>query len=131
MERARFVPVLATIALGLLFTASPLTADTRIEKDLRLSPGGKLIVDAAAGSVEIKGSSRSGAHVLVTSKRDDLEDRYELKFEEGAGSVTITSRKKGARTGWLHWGSEAAPSFEIEVPTETVLQVATGGGHVA
>src|SRR5205823_6541867 len=93
---------------------------------LRLSPGGKLIVDAAAGSVEIKGSSRSGAHVLVTSRRDDLEDRYELKFEEGAATVTVTARRKGAQGGWFHWTtSDEAPHFVIDV-----IKTETSGGHI-
>jgi DUF4097 and DUF4098 domain-containing protein YvlB len=116
------------LTLVLIAAAMPAVADARFEESLKLEPGGKLIVDTSAGSVEIRGTSRSGARIVVTSSRDDLKDRYDFKFEEGPGTVTITSRKKGS---WINWhGNDGAPQFQIEVPEKTTLEVGTGGGHV-
>src|SRR5881396_2240996 len=97
MSRARSLRLAVATAVLLLFIpgALPARAETRIEQNLKLEPGGKLVLDADAGSVNVKGTSRSGARVLVTSQRDDLKDRFDFKFEEGAGTVTITAKKKG------------------------------------
>ena len=78
------------IGLGLCTLVFLLTAGTlafsasRIEKDLKLEPGGRLVVDAGASDVFVTGRSASGAHVVVTSNQDDLEELFTLNFSEEA-----------------------------------------------
>jgi hypothetical protein len=117
----------ATIA-GLSYL--PAQADTRIEKNLKLDPGGKLTVDADAGSLTVTGSGTSGAHVLLTSDKDDFESRFDLKFEELPGELRITLKKKDSLTAWSSWFSSSKLRFEIQVPTKTTTDLQTGGGHV-
>ena len=109
----------------------PALADTRIEKNLKLDPGGKLTVVADAGSLTVSGSPSSGAHVVLTSDKDDLESRFDLKFEELPGEVRITMKKKDPLTSWSSWFSNSKVRFEIQVPTKTTTDLQTGGGHVA
>lgn len=129
-KRRTWFPAIAVAVLTFTAAAWPAGADTRIDKELKLEPGGKLILDADAGSVTIKGSSRAGARIVVTSKRDDLQDKYDFTFEEGPGTVTVTARKKGTLSSWFTWSGAGSPSFEIEVPTRTAVRIDTGGGHV-
>lgn len=106
-----------------------LAEGTKIVEDRKLEPGGKLILEADAGSVGVKGGSGSGAHIVITSDYDDLKDKFDFKYEESAGTLRIIVKKKGA-SSWLSWGSTHAPNIEIEVPTQTVVNVQTGGGHI-
>jgi hypothetical protein len=118
MNRSFLRPALAAAALAVL-AAAPAFADTRIEKNLKLDSGGKLTIVADAGSVTVTGTAASGAHVLLTSSRDDLESRFDLKFEELPGEVRITMKKKESLDFWSSWFNNSRISFEIQVPTKT------------
>jgi hypothetical protein len=114
--------IVRSIAIGAsaaLISILPVLADTRIEKNLKLDSGGKLTVVSDAGSLTVKGSGSSGAHVVLTSDKDDFESRFNLKFEELPGELRITLKKKD----WI--------AFVIEVPTKTRTDLQTGGGHVS
>ena len=71
-----------------------------------------------------------GAHVVLTSDKDDLESRFDLKLEELPGEVRITLKKKDALTSWTGWFNNSKIRFEIQVPTKTTTDLQTGGGHV-
>jgi len=114
-----------------VFTHLPALAETKIVKDLKLDPGGKLTVVADSGSVTVSGSADSGAHIALTSDRDDLESRFNLKFEELPGELRITLKKKDPLTSWTTWFSSSKVRFEIQVPTRTTTDVQTGGGHIS
>ena len=108
----------------------PALAATRVEKNLKLDPGGKLTVLSDAGSITVKGSATPGAHVVLTSDKDDLESRFDLKFEELPGEVRITMQKKESLTSWTGWFNNSKIGFEIQVPEKTTTDLQTGGGHV-
>ncbi len=108
----------------------PALADTHIEKNLKLDPGGKLTVVSDAGSLTVTGSSSPGAHVVLNSDKDDFDSRFDLTFEELPGEVRITVKKKDSLTSWTSWFSNAKIRFEIQVPTKTRTDLQTGGGHV-
>ena len=99
---------------GLVLAAWPALSDTRIEKNLKLAPGGEFRLDTDLGRVTVTGSADSGAHVVITSKRKDLDDLLHFRFDEGASLVTITARRKHA----FHWFTSSGDSvqYEIQVP---------------
>ena len=72
----------AGLALLALAVAAPRAgADSRIEKNLKLDPGGKFVLDSDAGSVTLTGSSERGASVVITSNRDDRSrSRHPMGF---------------------------------------------------
>jgi hypothetical protein len=117
-------------AAATLLTFVPALAETRIEKHLKLDPGGKLTVVSDAGSVTVTGTGSPGAHVVLTSDKDDLESRFDLKFEELPGEVRVTMKKKESLTFWTNWFNNSRVRFEIQVPTKTRTDLRTGGGHV-
>jgi len=121
--------IVAAAAVAVLSTL-PAAADTRNEKNLKLDPGGKLTVVADAGSLTVSGSASSGAHVLLTSDKDDFESRFDLKFEELPGELRITLKKKDSLSSWTGWFNNSKIRFEIQVPTKTATNLQTGGGHV-
>lgn len=118
----------AVIALAL---ASPvlLRADYRAEKQLKLEPGGRLVVDSSDGSVTVEGERKSGAHVVVTANRDDIEQYLEFRYEENPGEVRIVIKRR--HEGWFNWGHHGLNlHIAVTVPEETSLNVKTGGGSV-
>ena len=64
---------------GLL--AAPAFSETRIEKNFDLAPGGRLLVDTEAGSVSVIGGSGAECRVVITSSREDLDEKIEFSFE--------------------------------------------------
>jgi DUF4097 and DUF4098 domain-containing protein YvlB len=113
-------------AVSLLAIASPAAAESRIEKNLELQPGGRFTLESEVGSVTVTGASRSGAHIVITSDRVDLNTELEFSFTNSAGWASVTARRKHD-SGWSH---SISAHFEIEVPTETRTEVHTGGGSI-
>ena len=124
----------SSILLLVLFSclsAAPLLADSRIEKELSLAPGGRLALDTDSGSVEVVGRSGSGVRVVVTSTKSDIEEHFDLTFEERAGEVLIEAKKKGSGiSSWFNWGGKGSLRYEIEVPRETSIDIDTSGGSI-
>jgi hypothetical protein len=120
---------IAAVAAAVL-SCLPALAETRIEKNLKLDPGGKLTIDSDAGSLTVSGSSSSGAHVVLTSDKDDFESRFDLKLEELPGELRISLKKKDSLTSWTGWFNNSKIRFEVQVPTRTKTDLQTGGGHV-
>jgi len=120
------------IGLGLCCLALLLAAGSaaysraRIEKDLKLNPGGRLIVDASASDVFVTGRQESGAHIVVTSNRDDIEELFAFEFNEEPGAVRLEVRKRSLEP----WPKKLELRMEVQVPTKTNLDIRTGGGDV-
>ena len=118
---------LGLCCLVFLLAAGPRAySQSRIEKDLKLDPGGRLMVDASASDVIVTGRPESGAHVIVTSNRADLEELLAFYFDEEPGAVRIEVRKRGAQS----WPKSLQVRMEVQVPTKTNVDIRTGGGDV-
>lgn len=123
--------VAAALALSAALTAAaPAQAESRIEKTLRLEPGGTFSLRTELGRVRVRGTNRSGARIVVTSKRDDLNDLFRFQFEEGSGSVTVVARKKHPISSFFG-NSGNSVSFEVEIPSRTRVDVDTSGGSIS
>ena len=113
-----------------LAASLPATAETRIEKSLKLDPGGKFTLDTVVGAVTVTPEPGAGAHVLITAGNDDFEEKVTLAFEELPGNeVRVTAKKKGS-TSWFG-SSFRQVKFEIQVPSKTELVVSTSGGPIS
>jgi DUF4097 and DUF4098 domain-containing protein YvlB len=125
-------PVLRRVSIaaaGLLIPALYLAAESRMEKTLRLDPGGRFSIDTDLGSVTITGTSASGARLVVTSRRRDLDELLRFNFREDTGSASVTARRKHRRIfGWVNHGDSV--HWEIQVPAATELDVDTSGGGI-
>jgi hypothetical protein len=118
--------MLCTLSL-LLSLAGIAQAGTRIEKNLKLEPGGTLYLDTSGGDVRVRGTSEPGARVVVTSNLSDLEKAFELRFDEEPHAVRIVARRP---SGASFWHNNVSLRFEIQVPRQTSLELKSGGGDV-
>lgn len=120
--------ILTTIAALALATVA--VADFRLERELALTPGGTFVLDSASGSIDIRGVDRSGARILVTSTRDDVEERYSFSFEERANEAIVRVEKRGSWTRRLFSSGDSRLRFTIEVPRRADLDLETSGGAI-
>ncbi len=125
MDRSSFRALAAAAALTL---ALPALAETRIEKTLKLAPGGEFRLETDMGKVTLVGSGESDVHVVVTSRRKDLEELMTFRWDESPGLVSITAVKKN-KLSWFS-GSGNSVQYEVRVPTQTRVSVDTSGGGI-
>ena len=119
------------IALSLLVLAPPALAESRIERDLALSPGGRLALEVDGGSVSVTGTPRSGARVVVTARREADLDDYDLRFDEDADGLSIIAKRKSELSTIFGGGSHGGLQFRIELPHETDIDISTAAGSIA
>jgi DUF4097 and DUF4098 domain-containing protein YvlB len=115
------------IAAGILILTAPAWADSQLAKTLKLDPKGHFVLDADQGSVTVMGSDQPGAIVVVTSNRDDVQDRFDFNFEENPGMVRLTAHR---RSWHLFDFFFERLSYKIRVPKSTALEIKTGGGGI-
>jgi hypothetical protein len=125
MNRA---PARLGLILAVLALSAAALAETRIEKTLKLAPGGEFRLDTDMGKVTLVGSGESDVHVVVTSRRKDLEDLMTFRWDESPGLVSITAVKKN-KLSWFS-GSGNSVQYEVRVPTQTRVSVETSGGGI-
>lgn len=114
--------------LSLLFGSSPASAEFRLERQLALSPGQTLTVDARSASVTLTGDSSSGASVTLTSARSDFDRRFDVDFNQQASGLTITIKR---RDDWLWpWGDRDRTHLDVRVPHNTAASIYTSGGAI-
>jgi len=126
--RDRGWSTMLTLAMVMFAGMLPAAADTHIERELALEPGGSFVLDTDTGSVEVKGGSAAGARVEITSSRDDFEAMYDISFEEVADGVVVRVKKRNKVAGWFKSSGHAR--FQIEVPEQTRLDIDTSGGSI-
>ena len=123
---------LFALTAGLLLLAAPARADFKTERRLALEPGGTFTLTADIGSVMLTGDSTAGATVTVTSRRDDFEKLFDLRFDETPGSVNVTIKRRGSN--WLtgFWGDWSGYDTQIvvHVPSKTSANLRTSGGSI-
>jgi DUF4097 and DUF4098 domain-containing protein YvlB len=119
----------ALAVAGLLLSLSAAVGESRMEKTLRLEPGGRFSLDTDLGSVTVTGTSAADARLVVTSKRHELDELLRFDFREDPGSVSITARRKHGRFfGWVRSGESV--HWEIQVPDRTEVDLDTSGGAI-
>ena len=117
---------------GAILSPMPALADFKLERQLTLQPGGRFILTADVGDVVVAGDSSQGATVVVTSGRDDIAQRYDFRFEERAGVVQVTVKRRGTWLSGLFGGDwfTGGTRFDVRVPRETAVSVQASGGSV-
>jgi hypothetical protein len=121
--------LLAVFAIAGLVTLAG--AESRIEKNLKLEPNGRFLLESDGGSVTLTGVASSGAKFVITSERSDLESLYTITLQENAGSAGVTVRRKDRGSfGIFNWGHGYSLHFDVQVPSQTQTDIRTGGGGV-
>jgi len=115
------------LVIAILALTLPALAGTRIEREFDFS-GGELVLDTDVGSVTVSGTSGSTARVVITSRGEDIEDRFDVEFSHTGDRIEINVEKKG-RSKWFNFGRDGL-KFEIEVPGDTEIDIDTAGGSI-
>jgi DUF4097 and DUF4098 domain-containing protein YvlB len=124
--------IFLALSVGIVLLAAPARADFKMERRLALEPGGAFTLESDVGAVMLTGDSTSGATVNLTSRRNNFDELFDVRFEESAGRATVIVKRRG---GWLKsfWNGEWFDDntrFVIRVPSQTTVGLRTAGGSI-
>ena len=95
------------------------------QRSFDVSPGGRFVLDADWGQVEVRTSGKAVIEVAV-----ERAEKLSLEFDHG-DAVTVRSRARDRGLfGWFRNDRGPAPEFRITVPFRTDLELTTAGGNV-
>jgi DUF4097 and DUF4098 domain-containing protein YvlB len=135
------------ITVAFLFTGALLSAGCDemslgsardyVHKSFRVQPGGKLVVDSDAGSIEVSSGGMDQVRVEVERElrgRTDMEAEQTLKemrldFRQEGNDVFIYARHPEDHFGF-NWGNRLKLRFVLLVPDKYNLDLRTGGGGI-
>jgi hypothetical protein len=124
------VKLMAGLGVALM-AALPAAAATRIVKQLELAPGGRLIVESDLGNVTVQGGAPSGASIVLTADRNDLEKDYEMTFTAAAGTAHVTIKRRQAVSWFGLWSNpHEDATIAVSVPRATAATVRLSGGNI-
>src|SRR6266480_2832962 len=130
---------LAGLLLGIGTVVGASEYDQKIEKEFQVSAGGKLIVQADQGSIEVNSDAGNKVHVRVLrhvkggsqAQADELFANHEVTFRQDGNTVSVIGRNKKDR---FRFGSFRQPSlqvrYEIRVPRKYNAELNTSGGDI-
>jgi len=126
----RAAAVAAVLALAIGAGALTARAGTQIDRELKLAPGGRFLLQTFAGSVSVMGSDQSGVDVAITSTRDDIQRDVYFDFEASPGEAQVIAKTRnpwnfffsGFYGDWLH--------YDVRVPKNTTVTILTSGGGI-
>ena len=110
-----------------LAAASTVSAASRVERTLKLEPGGTFRLDSDVGAVVVRGKAGSGAHVVFDSSRSDLEEVLRFDFDEKPGEASVTAKYR--HHSWFD-GFHGRVDVSVEVPSDTAVDIHTAGGSI-
>ena len=112
----------ASVVVALMATGA--VAETE-QRSFEASAGGRFVLDADWGRVEVETWDRDAVDVVV-ERTDELES---LEFDEQEGTVSVRARRKERGVfGWFR--SDDAPLFQVSVPRRFDLDLTTAGGKI-
>ena len=128
-ERERIVPASVLLCVVVLMVPLAVSADFRMEKTLEFEAGARFRLDTDSGSVTLRGGSGSAVKVVITSSRDDIEDRFDFSFDDsGSGATVRVKRRGGLLRRWFDSGGHL--HFDVRLPARATVFVDTSGGRI-
>src|SRR5437016_762269 len=137
------VPAWAGFFAGLLIGIGTVIGaaeyDRTIERDFQASTGGKLIVQADRGSIEVNSGASDNVHVRVLrrlkggsqAQADELFANHEVTFKQDGNIVSIIGRNTKDR---FRFGGIRQPSLQvryaISIPKKFDVDLKTAGGDI-
>ena len=113
--------------------------DRTIEKAFQVNTGGKLIVQADRGSIEVNSGTSDNVHVRVLrrvkggsqARADELFANLEVTFKQDGNTVSVVGRNKKDSS---RLGSIRQPNlqvrYEISLPRKFDVELKTAGGDI-
>jgi hypothetical protein len=117
-------------AVATLVVTTAAAAEYRQQERFELGSGGKLTLRTEAGGAEVRGGAGETAVVTVTSKRADFTEKYEVRFEESPGLLSVVIARKGPKVVSWFWEGGPPATVVVELPRRTSVEVSSSGGGV-
>lgn len=117
------------ITVGLLTLALPAWAGSQIQKTLKLNPGGRFILEADEGSVDLMGSDQSEVNVVIDAEGYRIENRVDFSFDDDGNVARIREKRR-------YWDpleflfDPLGLHYQIRVPKSVAVEIRTGGGNI-
>jgi DUF4097 and DUF4098 domain-containing protein YvlB len=131
--------VALALAAGLVATG-PAHADTEnnLQKTFSVGTGGKLVVEADRGSIDVTPSGNDKVEIRVLRKvtrataaqAEEVFGDHEVTFEQDDNQVTVKAKSKRDALGWRPWRPNLQVRYEIIVPRQFNLDLKTAGGSI-
>ncbi len=131
------------LSAGAFFAATAAFAlgeyESNLTKTFSVTPGGKLVVDADRGSIEVTTADAEKVEVqgvrkvwgLSRSRADEIFAAHEIDFEQKADQVTVSAKFHGASGGLFdRGGSGLQVCYQISIPKKFNVDLKTAGGSV-
>ena len=133
MRINRSILVLAGVLAGLMAAAAlDAGAETKIEKEFPLAAGGAFVLQTDGGPVQVRGSDRATARIVITSRAEDVQSLYDFQYETTPQLVKLVVKRKGSGiSSWFSMGRNDGLAFEVELPRAARCTLGTAGGPIS
>lgn len=131
------------IAVGLcVLAANRLGAadhESNLRKKFTASPGGKLVIEADRGSIEVTAKSEETVDVQVfrevtrasAAKAQEVFAAHEVTFQQEGNQVLVRAKYKKEWPAWRFWRPNLQVRYQIAVPKQFNLDLKTAGGGIS
>ena len=125
-------------AVAVLFTALILSpnlaaAQESMQEHFDVSPGGRLLVRAERGSIEVVSGESDEVRIEIIPGRGsvaDFKDDHELDFHQVGNEVRITIEAHRRLRSWFSWNDRGF-TLKAVVPRRFNADLTTSGGSIA
>lgn len=117
------LPKCTSVLLVSLMTST--AAAETVERSFEASVGGRFVLDADWGHVEIETGEQASVDIVV-----EHADKLDLEFGQRDETVTVRAERKGSGLArWFGW-ERREPTFHVTVPQRFDLDLTTAGGNI-
>jgi DUF4097 and DUF4098 domain-containing protein YvlB len=125
----------AALLLGVWVHAAD-NGESFIRKTFTVAPGGKLMIHADRGSINVKAGASDKVEIEVTREpgrgaSDDILKKHQVTFFQDGNDVSVKAELEGARKGWFNNGNNLRVKYEVSVPSKYNVNLKTSGGTIA
>jgi len=112
--------------------------ESNLHKTFTASPGGKLVVEADRGSIEVTAKSEETVDIQVfrkvtratAAKAQEVFAAHEVTFQQEGNQVFVRAKYNKDWSGWRLWGPNLQVRYEITVPKQFNVDLKTAGGGI-
>jgi len=133
----------AGLLAGALFAAgtalSAAEFENNLDKSFPVSPGGKLVIDADRGAIEVTTTDADKAEVQVfrkvryvsQSRANEIFAAHEVNFQQQGDQVSVRAQFHGGAGGWFTLArSSLQVRYQITIPKKFNVDLKTAGGTI-
>src|SRR5579859_73900 len=137
MKSKSFLTSIVALAIVPFSICAAAELEGNLDKTFTASPGGRLILQADRGSVDVATDANNQVHVLVLrrvkggtkSQGENVLAQHEVTFQQDGRTVTVTAKNKQK----LSWGfnrPNLEVRYKVNIPKTFNLELSTAGGDI-